>query len=459
MTSRQAVAVFATAFGVLSAAALFVVTRVPFVHMESATYLANFLDGRGALEQIFDVRRNDFGLYQARELSYAFDLIDARMVAALFQLTGVFVPVSFVHLAATAFMISAGVFWLRRRAPHVDGWTSMLPSLLFLTSPAVLIGARHFRTAKSLAAVGLFLLAWTLWQAIAESATPSRRQVVIAFASALVLTLADRQGTFFALLLTLGIVAWPAPPYRASRAPLVLAVVLAIGLSVLYDLAVGPFLIRQFGHQEVNWALQSGTIDPALLAQPGVVAGATRWFAESISLLFGSFGAAAGALVVVVGALACARFGRLRGLLLYLGSVLSVLTFAALMKARHASLDAPDVRVSYYNLPLLALCVVAVSAAAAWAAGRPDWPRWRRPLLGGGLLLAGANLVALPTLANRVRSGADAPYVNVTVALQRCLRDGAPPADTVFAGIPRDVAWVARYRRLCERYRDLRHTP
>jgi len=440
-------------------AAALIATRVPFVHMESATYLANFIDERGALAQIFDVRRNDFGLYQARELSYAFDLIDARVVAYLFRVTGRFLPVSFVHVVAASFIATAGAVWLRRRAPNSGLEIALLPSLLFITSPAVLLGARHFRTAKSLAAAALFVLTWTVWQAIVESDAPQRRRVATAFASALVLTLADRQGTFFALLLALTVVVWPVPPYRASRAPLLLAIVLAIGASIVYDLALGPAPVRQFAHQEVNWALQSGSVDPAALARPGVLEGAVRWLTESVALLFGSFGTAAGVVVLSAGALACARFARARGLLLYLAAVVSVISFAALMKARHDALDAPDVRVSYYNLPLLAFCSVALAAAVAWAASRPDWRRWRQPVLAGGLVLAVANLTAVPALSQRVLTGADAPYVGVTVALQRCLADFSTPADTVFQGIPRHVAWVARYRRLCERYRDLRHTP
>jgi hypothetical protein len=42
----------------------------------------------------------------------------------------------------------------------------------------------------------------------------------------------------------------------------------------------------------------------------------------------------------------------------------------------------------------------------------------------------------------------------VTTALVNCIERGDSPGP--LDRIPRDVAWIGRYRRLCERYRALR---
>ena len=47
------------------------------LHAESSLFFTNYLDGRSLMQKIFDPVRNDWGCYQARELSYLFDLINS----------------------------------------------------------------------------------------------------------------------------------------------------------------------------------------------------------------------------------------------------------------------------------------------------------------------------------------------------------------------------------------------
>ena len=88
----------------------------PFVGMESASYLSNVLDGRPFLVQLFDVQHNDLGNYQARELSYATDLLDAGAVAWWFRWSGHFEALSLSHLVMCAVVVATSVSWLRGRA-------------------------------------------------------------------------------------------------------------------------------------------------------------------------------------------------------------------------------------------------------------------------------------------------------------------------------------------------------
>jgi hypothetical protein len=422
----------------------------PFVGMESATYLANALDGRPFLSQLFDVQRNDLGNYQGRELSYATDLLDGAAVAWWFQWRGSFLPISLAQLLMIAVVMASSVAWLRARAANL-GAAAILPALLFVSSASTILGVRHFRTAKSLSAAALVLLAWILVRELYgrpsdDSGPPRLRTLIPTFVVATVLALADRQGTFFVVLLAA--LTW----HCAPRSPLVLSLVLAAATGTVYDLWLGPALVLQFGHQHVNFAYQSGTLDPAILTHPANWTG-VLWLLDSLSVGAGALGLAWGG-AVAVGAVALAwRAGGRSWALRTVVATAALVLLSVLMKARHAPIDDPGVRIGYYNGPLLALGCVGLSLALARLAEREDWPAWRPRVIGVGVVLVLLNLVSVPRLAERPPYGADAQYIPVTSALVRCIEN---PGDDSLDHVPRDVAWLGRYYRLCERYRSLR---
>jgi hypothetical protein len=422
----------------------------PFVGMESVTYLGNAIDGRPFLQQLFDVQKNDLGNYQGRELSYATDLLDGAAVAAWFRWSGSFVPISLAQLLMIAVVVASSVAWLRTRAATL-GAAALLPALLFASSASTILGVRHFRTAKSLSAAALVLLAWILVRALYGVSPDDRRSwrprtFIAAFAVATVLALADRQGTFFIVLL--GVVVWHCVP----RSPLVLALVLAVAVGTVYDLWLGPALVLHFGHQYVNFAYQSGTLDPAILGKGANWSG-VLWLLDSLSVGTGALGLEWGG-AVAIGAVALAWWagGRRWALRTALATAALVL-LSVLMKARHAPIDDPAVRIAYYNGPLLALGCVGLSLALARLAERHDWPAWRPRVISVGVVLVLFNLVSIPRLAARPPHAADALYVPVTSALVRCIER---PGDDALDHVPAEIAWLGRYHRLCERYRTLR---
>jgi hypothetical protein len=50
---------------------------------ETISFLRHYLDGRPLVRQVLDTHTNDFGTYQARELSYLVDAMDARVFRSL----------------------------------------------------------------------------------------------------------------------------------------------------------------------------------------------------------------------------------------------------------------------------------------------------------------------------------------------------------------------------------------
>src|SRR6266852_324152 len=53
------------------------------IDVEATEFVLNYLLKRPFFAQIFDPQINDWGAYQARELSYVFDWMDARVFASL----------------------------------------------------------------------------------------------------------------------------------------------------------------------------------------------------------------------------------------------------------------------------------------------------------------------------------------------------------------------------------------
>jgi hypothetical protein len=438
---RPEIAAGVFSFLFVSVAAIILVRAIPFVHMESAAYLYNAIDGRPALAHVFDVQRNDFGLYQARELSYAVDWPDAAAVAAVFKVSGLFLAISWWHVLAIALIVALGVRTLREQAPQLGDMGAMLPFVLLVSSPSVLLATRHFRTAKALAALALFGLAVSLIR---------KRSPTLVFALALLSMLADRQGTFFVVVLALLIA-----PNREAR-PAMLALVCAVATGMAYNLLVGPALIRTFGEQEVNWALQSGSIPLDQMFDADAWRGGATWLLDSFGLLAGSLGVAWGAVVALIGVTFAWRLGG-RGWGLCAAAALAALfALGVLLKLNHPPIDAPDVRIGYYNLPLHALLTAGLALVLARASRLPDWPVIRGRVLLAGAVLVLLNLVAVPKLATRVEWGHDAPDIAVSVALTRCIEQPNDATQQALAAEAAKVGWSGRYTRLCARYRELR---
>ena len=53
------------------------------IEIEALEFIRHYLDPRGLLQKVFDPYTNDLGTYQARELSYFFDYLDARVFNVL----------------------------------------------------------------------------------------------------------------------------------------------------------------------------------------------------------------------------------------------------------------------------------------------------------------------------------------------------------------------------------------
>src|SRR6266404_7776137 len=142
------------------------------IDSEAMEFVLNYLQKRPFLAQIFDPQINDWGAYQARELSYVFDLIDARTFAALLDRhLLIFVPLSAV-LGLIA--VSAIYFWGARKILGLNGVTICMLLSLFLSCIVVQASTPIlYRSSKIILSAALLAFLFYLWRLL----KPDKREV------------------------------------------------------------------------------------------------------------------------------------------------------------------------------------------------------------------------------------------------------------------------------------------
>ena len=162
------------------------------LHFESLFFFMNYLDGRTLWAQVMDPFNNDWNFYQARELSYFFDALDARFVAFLLKKKIVWFH-SLCSLLCCGGMVFIQHYFTRKFFPSVPGILVTLISIFFVLSDTV-TGLDYFRCAKYLTALGLWGALFSGFAAFRYGSVKSKVFLVL---SLLLMTLSDRQGFFF----------------------------------------------------------------------------------------------------------------------------------------------------------------------------------------------------------------------------------------------------------------------
>jgi hypothetical protein len=176
------------------------------LHPESVNFLAAHLSDRPMWSLIFDSRVLDNGTYQARELSYLLDRIDCFFIA---YSTALGFPhfLSLIHY--TFSFLSSMLAWLLLvRYFRLDRLLSLLLVLMFVTSPTLFLESFYLRSAKIGVTLMVAIIALDLARVFAMSPEQQEKQNWMRRGSVflllcLLMTLLDRQGFFFAVLLTL----------------------------------------------------------------------------------------------------------------------------------------------------------------------------------------------------------------------------------------------------------------
>lgn len=244
-----------------------------FIDKEGVVFVSNYLAERPWLAAIFDPHANDFGTFQARELSYAFDYLNARVLVWLYSL-GWFVLIPLTGVAGLA----AAIAWYIRGARRwraLDEVTIALLLAWFLSTIVVQSSvAIFYRSAKMLLLVFLIGFLFHACRLITQQTAARFGSLAGLFALAALTSLADRQG-FFYLVWFVGVAAcwWilsPAAerPRLRTLLPVAATLALAAGATEFYNRVAAPWLVERlngytpdFSYQALDIAENIGTAE------------------------------------------------------------------------------------------------------------------------------------------------------------------------------------------------------
>lgn len=406
---------------------------IPF---ESNSFLLIYNEPRPLAQIIFDPRRTDWGLYQARELSYFFDALDARFIAwciragiaHLLSLSTLFFMLGTVFLQQYAF---------RRHFPRLGAVAGLL-SLLYVLTPCA-FNPLFFRSAKPGTA---FIITASL--ALATELLRRRRKSYagwVGFAALLLLGCGfDRTGLLYASGCAMsGAALWILAAAGVFRVRpdgwrnLAVAALAAVLAATIYNLLLAPLLIQAFNGYQPDFSYQrlSG-LPPEWLAALSFTFG-------NFGNAFSSFGGVPAALIGGVLALLFAVLMRRNRVLLTLWLAAFAATFAAaaLMAARHPPLLDENVARGGYYLPFFTLLIFLLGIAAGQE-------KLARPAV---LLAVVAGIILRLTIAHPAFSVPDArnPRKAATEAMVRALDD--PDYDPYYPPLPYPSQVVVEFFR------------
>ena len=358
---------------------------------EGSAFIIDYLADRPIAAAVFDPWLNDWGTYQARELSYFVDYLDAQVFAALFSRGMLWlIPTSGV---IGLFAIIALYLRGARDCWRLDRITTALLLSWFLSTIVVQSStAIYYRSAKVLVAVCLASLALLICRPLTQTGgrvSFGRFIAITMVASAM--TISDRQGFFFVAVLIGLLALWTLLTPKETRPDLRLvtrmatALLIAFGWGALYNYVVGPQLVHwlneywpDFSYQEID--ARAGLTSFDVWDQARVLV--TRQF-EFLTGGRAFMAAAVFGLVAYLwraGTLAQPYRSRLHGALrdgiVAVAAVQGLLVMTALMVIRHPYVyTIPDHSYWYYFLPAHVLFLIGVSAAIGRVGGFEGW--WR----------------------------------------------------------------------------------
>jgi hypothetical protein len=370
-----------------AAAAVAAAVAAPFwfwdggvLELEVLQFIQQYLDGRTVLAKVFDPSKNDFGTYQARELSYFIDYLDARVFEALMRRGWI----AFIPLSAIVSSLASAVIVIRSlRRYSVGLGPATLLALVYLTNYVHIVTMGMFyRATKPLVApllmAAVFYLAARLQELHVEASDkPGRRRAITGvtlFVMFLLMGLLDRQGYFYAVAGAALLAAWTLLNRRAWI--MAAGAGAAVVLLTAYNWWIGPALVHAVNGYTPGFDYQQ--IPPDRLQDLTSFRKAWAMLVENTTLLLGSTSAIiSGAVVAAAIALglrpALTVKWRMIVLIVLVGGLASQIVMFGLMIARHSMVyDWIDHRYWYYPLPFQALlfaglCLLLARAMQGWS--------------------------------------------------------------------------------------------
>jgi len=341
------------------------------IDSEAMEFILNYLQKRPFLSTIFDPQINDWGAYQARELSYVFDWIDARVFAALLDRhVLIFIPLSgLLGLIA----LSGVYFFGARKVLALSRLTTGMLLSLFLSCIVVQASTPIlYRSSKIILSV--VLLGYLFY--LAALLKIDKRELTLLksaalFCLAVITALCDRQGFYYLISATLIILMFwvpvkiRRPPVERAYLRLALINACAIITTIFYNRIFAPWLIHALNGYWPNFSYQN--FPSSKLLDPTLPAKAFHIFADQVSFFFGNLPfvlvVALAAAVLFWKRRSIAKIDNLRFIAVFVVSILALIGLLAAMIARHPAIyKIQDHEFWYYTLTLHVVFLFGITA-------------------------------------------------------------------------------------------------
>jgi hypothetical protein len=403
---------------------------------ETIVFMNHYLDHRSVLEKVFDPRGIDFDNYQARELSYFVDLLDAQVFERLLRAGYVL----FIPLSAIAATLLTWAVWARgsaRTFGSVPATTrSLLLLLLFTNYVFVTTMGLFYRAAKPMVVPVLLGLLFYVWRRLAAPASKPHSAAWdfgVAFGLGTLMSAFDRQGFFYLLVIAAGLALFWL--FHRRGAALFVGCIAAAVVNVVYNHVVGPWLIHAINGYWPRFNVQRTPFRK--LVDPQIYVKACELLPGYAATLFG--GLPIWLFLLVAAAVAVGLWRHLRTaadaetggndtrltvLLLVLFATSQVFMFGVMVWRYPMVYDFTDHRLWYFPWPFQALLVFGLLVLFGRAFPRLGGPG--RALVNASLvLLAAANLAAWPRDREISLHSQWFPKIHdQTARLKASLRDG-----------------------------------
>jgi hypothetical protein len=377
------------------------------LHPEVEDRLPYYLSHGSLLAKLYDSDYLDWGMYQARELSYLFDYVDCKFIAWSVALG----HPHFLSLTHYVFLVLISLVLWRFGVVELKlkRWMALGVLLLFWTSPAVFLGGVFFRTAKIGVALTVVVLYWLVFRALRaarENPAPGfgAGRWLIFFGWAWAATLFDRQGVFMVGAALFFLCFWFLAYRERNTLKLIGALAAALALSVMYNYILAPLLTLwinnywpDFHYQHLPW--HDLVEHPVFFTASGI-----SLYFDTVRFLFGGIPPLGAVLVV----LALVVFGLATGarrdagkpfytaaLGLILSQTVLIWVLITLMVLRHRALLDPALRGGSYYLPAVSMFSMTLLLLLSGFQTKPIWAKWCLALLLCGAILG--NIAALPS--------------------------------------------------------------
>ena len=364
------------------------------VEEEAIGFLRNYWGERPVLHRIFDPRGYD--AFQARELSYAIDFLDAQWLRHLLSHDVLLFVAPSVLLASLATVLVARHL-VPKALPGLSPAVAWLVVLVFLSNFAVAstAGLLYRATKPLVAPLLLFLLLFVLTEH-RHPARAARSAFAAVFSAGLAMSLLDRQGLFY--LVVVGLVLAAAWLRTRRGLPVLLGVAAAVAVWLVYLYLLGPWIIHS---QNGYWPeMRFQRFRPAALLRADLWLEGARLLADWARVLFGGLPRTALGGAVVALAAGWAFANRRRPVRVAVAAIATLAALAAqvamvaIMVWRHEPVTWIDHRFWYYPLPFQALLVFGLLwGLERLSVGRGSLPA-AVPIALAGLVLA--NLAQWP---------------------------------------------------------------